>query len=307
MPGYFIFPKPLNDKTMTKNLFKFSPVFLVCLAFSVQSFGQTLVCKKSALTARKPVPKLSYKCSENLTESDDEVLTQPNRRKAINLYVKTLEKMTYADWWKTGVEDLNVCDFRKKAGTLSKKEKEEYEGGNYYFTLLGNNRFRVIIAKDPCYQTGFSGSNMFLLNRVGGKVMASEVIDGFYTRTDYPPVVNFAMNGTEQIIEIATFSGGLYPTMTSYFFTIDKKTNRAIPKNLFKDNGKMTNQIYSDMILGEPEEYGLPPKSEALGIIKNNRLAKNFYVFEDTGEKFGEDNHQKFHRVIFKWNGKFYE
>jgi len=61
------------------------------------------------------------------------------------------------------------------------------------------------------------------------------------------------------------------------------------------------------MILGEPEEYGLPPKSEALEIIKNNRLADSFYVFEDTGETFGEDNHQKFHRVIFKWNGKFYE
>jgi hypothetical protein len=292
---------------MTRKLSKISFVFILFLSFIVQTFGQTPVCKPTALAAFKPIPKLSYKCNEKLTESDDEVLTQPNRLKAINLYTKTLEKLAYADWWKTDVEDLSVCDFRKKAGPLTKEQKSDYEGGNYFFTLRGNNQFRVIAAQDPCYQPGFNGMNIFLLNRVGSRVFASEIIDGFYTRADFPLGFDYAYNGDEIIIEIATTSGGLYPTETYYYFTIDKKTNRAVPKNLFKDNDKMTNQIYSDMILGEPEEYGLPPKSQSLQIIKNHRLTNNFYVFEDAGETFGEDNHQKFNRVIFKWNGKFYE
>ena len=291
---------------MTENLFNISIFLLLFIFLSAAGFGQTLVCKQAALRALKPIPKLAYKCNANLTDSDDEVLTQPNRRKAIDLYTKTLEKLTFADWWKTDVEDLNVCDFRKKAGALTKQQKWDYENGNYYFQLGGNNRYRMIIAKDPCYQTGFGGANVFLLNRVGNRVFASEIIDGFYTRSDFPLGFDYAVEGNETIIEIATTSGGLYPTETYYYFTIDKRTNRAVPKLLFKDNGKMTNQIYSDMILGEPEEYGLPPKSVSLEIIKNHRLTKSFYVFEDTLETIESGNH-KMVRTIFKWNGKYFE
>jgi len=301
-----MFPHFWIDKTMTKNLFQISIVFLLFILLFGQSFGQALVCKKSALTALKPIPKLAYECNENLTESDDEVLTQANRRKAINLYTKTLEKLTYADWWNADVDDLSLCDFRKKAGALTKEQKSDYEGGDYFFKLRGNSRFRVIIARDPCYQTGFSGMNVFLLNRVGGKVFASEIIDGFYTRADFPLGFDYAVNGSETIIEISTTSGGLYPTETFYYFTIDKKTKRAVPKMLFRDNGKLTNQIYSSMLLMEPEDYGLPPKSVALAIIKNHRLAKRFYVFEDVFEILENGNH-KLVKTVFKWNGKFYE
>lgn len=293
---------------MTKNLFQISTIFLFTISFLTNCLGQALVCKPAALAAIKPIPKLQYKCREDLIDSDDDVLTEQNRRKALDLYTKTLEKLTAAEWWKTGVEDMNVCDFRRKAGALTKKQKDEYEGGYYYPSVLGNNRYRVVIAKDPCYQTGFGGSNFFILNRTGARVVASEVIDGFYTRSDYAPQINYAMNGTEPVIEIATNSGGLNPTVTSYFFTIDRKTNRAVPKMLFKDfNGKLTNEITSQMLLGEPEEYELPPRSEALKIIVNNRLANSFDVFDDTGETFGEDNHQKFVKLTYRWNGKFYQ
>jgi hypothetical protein len=293
---------------MPGKLFCLSIVFFWCVFAAFPVLSQQPVCKPAALAARRPIPPLTYKCAGNLDDSDDEVLTRKNRRKAIELYLKTLEKLTAADWWKTPVEDLNVCDFRRKAGTLSNKEKEEYDGGNYFFNLLGNNRLRVVIAKDPCYQTAFGGSNMFLLNRVGGRVFASQIIDGFYTRSDYSPRIDYAANGAEQIIEIATTSGGLYPTETSYFFAVDKKTNRGAPKNIFKDeNGNLTNQITSKMLLGEPEEYGLPPKAEALKIILSGRLAKSFDVFEDNGETFGEDKHQKFTRRTLRWNGRFYE
>lgn len=293
---------------MAKNLFRISTVFLFLTAFLTNGSGQALVCKPAALAALKPVPKLQYECNEDLTESEDAVLTEENRRRALDLYVQTLEKLTAAGWWRTNVEDLNVCDFRKKAGALTKTERREFKDGTYYPGFLGNNRYRVVIADDPCYQTGFGGSNFFILNRTGAKVVASEVIDGFYTRSDYAPEINYATDGNEPIIEIATTSGGLNPTMTSYFFTIDKKTKRAIPKKLFKDfDGKLTNRITSQMLLGEPQEYGLPRKSEALKVIKNGRLAPNFDVFDDTGETFGEDNHQKFIKLTYRWKGKFYE
>ena len=290
---------------MTKIL-RISIVFLLLLSFAVPAFAQNLVCKTQALRAIRPIPELKYECSEDLTESDDEVLTKPNRLKAIKFFTESLEKFDYPDWWKTSVEDLNLCYFRRKAGRLSKEEQRDYEGGNYYFKLGGNNQYRFIIAPDPCYQTGFSGSNIFLLNRAGNRVFASEIIDGFSTRADFPLGFDYAVNGKETIIEIATTSGGLYPTETYYYFTIDKRTNRAVPKMLFKDNGELTNQIYSSMILGEPEEYGLPPKSKSLQIIKNHRLADRFYVFEDIFEILENGNH-KLVKTVFKWNGKFYE
>ena len=292
---------------MTRKLFQTVAVFLLfVLTTAVPTLSQRLVCKTSALAALKSIPKLKYKCSEDLTESDDAVLTEPNRLKALDLYAQSLEKFVDAGWWKTSVEDLNLCDFRKKAGVLSREETQQYKGGEYYFQLRGNNQFRVIVAPDPCYQQGFSGSNIFLLNRAGGKVFAAEIIDGFYTRADFPLGFDYAFNGKEIIIEIATTSGGFYPTETFYYFTIDQKTKRAVPKKLFKDNGKLTNRIYSDMILGEPEEYGLPRGSESLQIIRNKRLARSFYVFEDTLEDFEGQNH-KFVRILLKWNGKFYE
>ena len=291
---------------MIKKPFEIVSVFLLFLSFAGLVSGQNPVCRTSALAALKPLPTLAYQCNANLTDSDDEVLTEPNRRRAISLYIKSLEKFVDADWWQTSVEDLNVCDFRKKAGALTKAQKTQYEGGEYYFRLGGNNRYRFIIAPDPCYQTGFSGSNVFLLNRAGNRVFVSEIIDGFYTRAEFQLGFDYAVRGTETIIEIATTSGGLHPTETYYYFTIDPKTKRAVPKNLFKDDDRTTNRIYSAMILGEPEEYGLPPKSESLKIINNHKLAGSFYVFENTFEKL-DDDHQKFIRRIFKWNGKFYE
>jgi hypothetical protein len=291
---------------MSEKLCRTATAFLLFALSFFPALSQQFVCKTQALRALRPIPELKYECSEDSPDWEEKILMQPNRLEAIKLYTKSLEKFNYADWWNSSVEDLNLCYFRRKAGRLSKEEKRDYEGGDYYFTLGGNNQYRIIIARDPCYQTGYGGANIFLLNRVGSRVFASEIIDGFYTRADFPLGFDYAVNGNETIIEIATTSGGLYPTETYYYFTIDKRTNRAVPKLLFKDNGKMTNQIYSEMILGEPEEYGLPPKSVALKIIKNHRLMKSFYVFEDALEILEGGNH-KLVKVLFKWNGKFYE
>ena len=166
---------------------------------------------------------------------------------------------------------------------------------------------RVISATDPCYQTGFGGSDIFLIYRPGSKVFAAEIIDGFSSRHDNPIDVDFATLGSEKLIEIATSTGGLYPMLFNYYFTIDKRTDRAVPKKIFKDEkGKFTHIISSMMLLGDPEEYGLPPKTEPLVIIKNGRLARSFVTLDDSGER-KDDDRAAFTKTTLRWNGKYYK
>lgn len=294
---------------MSKILLRTAAVFLLLSTSIIQTFSQTpAVCRKEALAALRPIPKLKYRCRQDLQGYDEKMLKLPERVSAIKRYETLLAGFTSGNWWNISVNDLNVCDFRKKPGALSQAEKDEFEGGSYLFNLFGNNQIRVISTPDPCYQEGYGGSNVFLLYRKNGRVFATEIIDGFFSRADNPIFVDFATQGGEPIIEISSTSGGLYPTITNYYFTIDKRTNRAVPKNLFEgDNKKLSNEITSMMLLGDSEEYGLPANLEPLQVLKNNRLTRSFDVFIDTGETFGEDKHQKFTRQTLRWNGKFYE
>lgn len=292
---------------MSKFILQITAAFLLISALTAQTDSQSVACRQNAFTALRPIPELKYKCRRDSDDYGSEILKYPERTGAINRYIKSLEKFTYNDWWKISVDDLNVCDFRKKTGILGDDEKKQYEE-SYFPLLRGNNQFRMISVADPCYQTGFNGASVFLLYRKNKNVYATEIIDGYFSRADYGPEIDFAVHNKERIIEVSTTSGGLNPTITNYYFTIDKKTNKAIPKNLFAgDNKKLTNQITSMMLLGESGEYGLPPNLEPLVVFKKGRLAKSFDIFTDTAETFGEDNHQKFTRLTLRWNGKFYE
>jgi hypothetical protein len=290
---------------MFKKLLLLTTVLLSLLLSPALS--QQYVCKTRAFAALKPFPKLQYKCrDEENGDYDEKILKYPERVAAIRRYAQRLEKFTDAAWWQTDVKDLNFCDFRKKPGIFRAAERKDFEE-SYFPDLRGNNTFRMISVADPCYQSGYNGSNLFLLYRKNGKVFVSEIFDGYFSRADFGPAIDFAILNNEQIIEIATMSGGLYPTITNYYFTIDKKTNKTVPKNLFKGDGKMTNEVTSWLPLGGPEEYGLPPKSEPLVIIKNGRLTKSFNIFNDLGETTGDDNHALFKIQKLRWNGKFYE
>jgi hypothetical protein len=292
---------------MSKNFFRITLLFSLVLTLTANNFGQTLICKKQALTALKPIPKLKYQCTADVNDYDESILQLPQRRSAIKRYLKSLESYYSESWWKTGVLDLNVCDYRRKSGKLTVEQKNEFERGVYIPDLFGNPQIRVIRATDPCYQTGFGGSNIYLLHRKNGKVFTSEIIDGYFSRAD-AIFVDFALNGNEQIIEVATSSGGFNPTITNYYFTIDRKTGRAVPKNLFLgENKKLTNQITSMMLLENSEEYDLPPNVEPLNIIKNGRLVKSFDKVIETYETIGQDNHQKFDKITLRWNGKYYQ
>ena len=273
----------------------------------LNTFGQAYYCHKRAMASLRTIPKLRYACREGENDYGEAILKFPERVSAIRRYTKALETFNNPAWWTASVDDLTYCDSHRKVGPLTKKEKADLKGGEYLYRLFGDHQIRVISAADPCFQTGFGGSDVYLLYHQNTRVYATEIIDGFSSRADNPFSVDFAMLGKEKLIEIASSTGGLYPMVINYYFTIDKRTNRAVPKNLFKDEKGLTNTITSMMLLEEPEEYGLPPKTEPLVIFKNGRMNRSFVVLDDIGEKVGNDKHAAFKNTTLRWNGKFFE
>lgn len=264
--------------------------------------GQTTACKKEVFAALKPLPKLRYRClPEGASDWDERILSTPGRARAMSSYLRALEGLSAPDWWQAQVADLNVCYFRGRPGALDKEEKEKFDVGDYVINLLGNSRTRLVITRDPCYQTGFGGSNAFLLYRMNRGVRATQVLDGFYSRADNPVALDFAANGAEEIVEISTGTGGLNPYSTSYYFVVDKRTGKAVPKKLFEEGGVMTNKLTSAMVLTLPENEG------ELRVLNGRRLAESFYVYNDSPEG-GEidDGGRMLNRIVYKWNGRFY-
>ena len=280
-------------------------VFFV--ASSVSPQDPRRACKKSVLAASKPIPTLRYSCSGAKDEWDEKILKLPARIRALKLVMAQLETLNSNAWWQASTDDLSVCDFRKRPGTLSAEEQEKFDT-NYVFKLFGNDHIRLVLLSDPCYQTEYSGSVGFLLYHTGTKTLAAKSLDGFFTRADNAVDIDFAKLGREEIIEISTGSGGLHPELTNYYFTIDPKANRAVPKNLFEGDKGPTNQITSAMLMSDPADVGLPVGSEALKIIDGHSLVKSFSVYDEVFEG-GEidDNGRKLNRKVLKWNGKIFK
>jgi hypothetical protein len=218
-----------------------------------------------------------------------------------------LEALNSDAWWQASTDDLSLCDFRKRPGTLSAEELEKF-GTSYVMKLFGNDHIRLVLLPDPCYQTEYSGSVGFLLYHNGTKTFAAKSLDGFFTRADNAVNIDFAKLGREEIIEVSTGSGGLHPELTNYYFTIDQKTNRAVPRNLFDGDKGPTNQITSAMLMSDPGDVGLPAGAEALKIIDDHSLAKSFSIYNEVFEG-GEidDNGRKLNRIVLKWNGKMFK
>lgn len=263
-------------------------------------------CKQLTFAAFKPLPKMEYDCPEGLIDSDDKILKLPERTKAIGGIVEELGAFTNAAWWQATVDDLNACAVHGSAGEFTGDEKEKWKSGDYSFDLFGNHEFRLALIADPCYQTGYSGSNAFLLYRKNGRVFVSQVLNGYYSRVDNSVGIDFANLNGQQLVEVAT-ANSMPPSLVSYFFAIDPKTNKAIPKQIFKDGGKMTNEIYSAMLMNEPADVGLPKNAEALKVFSGNRLAQTFSTYEESERGKIDDNGRKLRRIIYRWNGRFYE
>lgn len=272
---------------------------------SAQKDKQVPACTQTTFTAFKALPKLEYECPAGLTESDDKILKLPQRVTAIAGLVQELAQFNNAAWWQASVDELNACGIHGGAGELTDDEKQRWKDGDLSFNLFGNHEVRLALLDDPCYQTGFAGSNAFLLYRRDGKVFVSQVLNGYYSRVDNSVGIDFAKLNAQQVIEIST-ANSMPPSMVYYYFTIDPVTNKAIPKKIFKDGNKFTNQVYSDMLLADPKDVGLPANASELNVIVNGRLAPSFSAYAENEHGRIEASGRKFRRIIYRWNGRFY-
>ncbi|HEX3184807.1 MAG TPA: hypothetical protein VHQ94_08415 [Pyrinomonadaceae bacterium] len=278
-------------------------IIAICLTGSSHSFAQgrqaTLICKRPVLAALKPQPELSYECGAQANDWDEKILKLPARLTAIKSLMAELALFSDAAWWTADPVDLSVCDITQKPGALTSEQRRDFLQGEYLFWLFGNDRIRLMLIPDPCYQTEYGGSNAFLLYRAGGKVVVSQVLDGYFSRADNSVGLAFARLNAEQIVEVSTGSGGLNPSLTNYYFAIDPRTNQAVPKNLFRDEHGPTNQISSAMLL---EASGAEP----LKVVRGNTLAPSFVVYVDSEKGKIEDSGRTLSRKNLRWNGNVY-
>jgi len=273
-----------------------------CLAQQKKSIP---VCSQAAFAAFKPLPKLEYDCPEGTNDYDDKILKLPVRIAAIRDVVRTLQSFTDPAWWRVDVDNLNACEVHAAAGALTDEENEKWRQGDYQFSLLGNHEMRLVLLPDPCYQTGFSGANAFLLLRKNGAAYVTQVLNGYYSRVENSVGIDSARLNGRQIIEVST-ANSLPPSLVSYYFEIDSRTNKALPKKLFQDGHKFTNEVYSAMLMADPKDLGLPQSAAELRVIVGERLAQSFSAYEESEHGRIDANGRKLRRVVYRWNGRFY-
>ena len=252
----------------------------------------------------RPLPKLAYKCSETLIDSDSRILRLPRRRAALARVVQTLRSFTTPSWWEASTQELQACELHGSAGELSEEEKARWQSSDLLGSLFGDEQTRLVLISDPCYQSGFSGANAFLLHRKAGQVVVSQVLDGYYSRADNSVGINFANLKGQRIVEVTT-GNSLPPSLVSYFFAIDR-SGRATPKRIFRTGGRPTNEVYSAMLLAEPQKLSLPAAASELNIIRNGKLAPRFSAYEEHERGAIDANGRKLRRVVYRWNGRFY-
>jgi hypothetical protein len=288
-------------------------VITACLASSTAGGGALAqqrkaitICKQAAFNASKPLPKLEYACPADLIDSNERILKLPERIAAIGEVAHEVRSLANATWWRTNVDDLNACEMHGSAGALTNEEKAHFTDGDYQFLLFGNQQIRLVLVRDPCYQTGFNGSNLFALYRSGSKVFVTEVIDGFFSRADSFLDVAFANLNGNQLIEVSTASGSLRPYVARHYFMIDRASHKAVPKNVFKEGKTLTNLVTSVMLLSDLKDLGLPQNAGELKIIRRHGWAPTFSAYEEDEHGKIDDNGRKLRRILFRWNGRFY-
>ena len=274
------------------------------LLFVLTSFpclGQTKPlssCKQAVFTAFKPLPELKYGCPEGLNDSDYKILHLPERTTAIENLEQDLTSFADANWWLATVAELDTCEIHGRAGELTREEQEKLNDRDYWLRLFGDHQVRLVLTADPCYQTGYNGSNAFLLYRKGAKVFVTKLLDGYYSRIDNSVGFDSANLSGEMLIEIST-ANNMPPEFTNYYFTIGRKSNRAIPRKLFKVGAGLSNSISSAIVFSEHD-------AQQNTVIRRDRLAPAFSVYVDDYRGKIDDSGRKLRRVTYRWNGRFY-
>ncbi len=88
---------------------------------------------------------------------------------------------------------------------------------------------------------GYNGATLLLLYHKDGRVFVSQLLNGYFSRVDNSVGIDFASFGGQPLIELST-ANSMPPTVINFYFVIDPKTNKAVPKNLFRDGNKPTNK-----------------------------------------------------------------
>lgn len=272
--------------------------YVSCLA---QEKARPFFCRQSVFTALSPLPELTYRCPENLTDSDEKILNLPERISAIKRVAQGLASFTSANWWQANITELDACKIHGRAGELANEEKNKLKDGDYLLRVFGDHQFRLVMTPDPCYQTGFNGSNAFLLYYKEGNVFVTQIFDGYYSRIDNSVGIDSVNLNGQAFIEIST-ANNMPLEFTNYYFAIDPKNNQAIPKKIFKVGGRLTNKISSAIVLSE--QRGID--AAQLTVIRRNHLLPVFGVYLDDDAGKIDDSGRKLRRVIYRWNGRFY-
>jgi hypothetical protein len=257
------------------------------------------VCTGKAFTALRALPELHYDCPDNVNDWDEVILKNPARVEALKQITAELRSFNNPQWWSSSVSDLTTCEIRGAAGVLSREERERLRSGDFQYRLFGDDRFRLVQVFDPCYQADYNGSSLFLLYRPGKVTFVTRLIDGFYSRVDNSIDMNVAWLNGDPIIEIAS-SNNMPPTFIYKYFVINRRTNTAAPKRLFKDQSGFTNELQSPMLLDNSRDSNGPV------IIKNKSLVPVFHTLEENEGGHIESNGQRYRRIAYRWNGRFY-
>ena len=277
--------------------------FALLVVSTSVAYSQIAVCTRSTFAAKKALPEIQYDCPENLNEWSDELLKLPARVTAVSQAATELESFTNPGWWNADVRELNLCELHGQAGPLTTEERKRFSDNDFHYSLMGNHQMRLVMLDDPCYQKGYNGSVLFLLYRQAGKVYVTKVVDGYYSRVDNSVGLDSAIVNGETIVEVST-ANSMPPSILNYYFVIDPKTHHAVPKKLFLYEKKLTNQISSEMVMGEPADLGLPANATNTVVMRNNRLLPRIIIYSEAYADVGRD--QKMNRTIYRWNGRYY-
>jgi hypothetical protein len=292
---------------MTNRLRAFTVALLAFAALTLQpragsaaqARGQTgrLRCTKRALAALKPAPELDYECAER----EDDNLKSAARQAAMKDYLQELEETFNDDeWWATPVDELNACSIAKDVRALNEDESREYR---FKIALYGDQTTRLIAVTDPCIHYSYSTLNAYVLERAGGRVVATQVIDAFFTRFDASLDMKVAQLGGERLILIERngYDGGpVAITVTAAAYTINPRTHRPVPKKIFKSGRELT----SEMAWNAPPFFDFDGRSlpdtgwRQPVMVRQGRLAPRFQVAYPTRRGLRHDT--------YVWDGRYY-
>jgi len=258
-------------------------------------------CTTQALAARKSIPRLSYRCSQDPHEDpDEEIEKSPRRRAALRAYLKKLELSAAANWWATSAGDLNACALTNEARALTERERREFS----HIEVYGDRSTRLLMVGDPCVRSSYFTRNAYILHRVGGRVYATEVLDAFYTRLDPGVEMQLARQDGQTVVIVETNSEPMPTTLfsTYHVYAIDPHTHRAVPLKLFMHHGKLTHEFEFDEYLFDDEES--MKQWHAPELVHNGRLSGRFYVYTRIDNQ--DQGRETFSRRAYVWNGRYY-